>query len=53
MGEQKPSLEAALERIQELERVVKALVLAVKDAEDQLETPVMPEGEYYGEKFED
>lgn len=53
IGEQKPTLDDALERIQELERTVKALLLAVKDAEEQLESPIMPEGEYYGEKFED
>lgn len=39
-------------RVDELERTVKALLKAVQAAEKETGEPLMPEGEYYGQKFE-
>jgi len=45
--------ENAKKRIDELERVVKALIKAIQNAEKETGEPLMPEGEFYGQKFED
>jgi hypothetical protein len=39
-------------KVNELERVIKALLKAMQDIEDELGEPVMPAGDYYGIKFE-
>lgn len=41
------------EEIIELTRTVKALVKAIKAAEEETGEVFMPEGEYYGVKFEE
>lgn len=41
------------ERVQELERVVIALVKALKATEDETGEPLMPEGSYFGIDFKD
>lgn len=38
------------DKVAELERVVKSLIVAMKEVEDEIGA-VMPEGTYYGEKF--
>lgn len=40
-------------RVEVLENAVKALVNAIQDAEKQLKVEIMPEGTYFGVKFED
>ena len=39
------------DRIDELERVVKALLKGMQDAESVTEEPLMPIGNYYGTEF--
>lgn len=38
--------------IEELKRVVTALIQGMKNTEDEIGEPLMPEGIYYGHKFE-
>lgn len=40
-------------RVAELERVVKALLVGLKSAEDEIDEALMPEGEYFGHEFRD
>ena len=40
-------------RIEQLEKTVKALLSGMKTAEDEIGEALMPEGTYYGVKFED
>ena len=40
-------------RIAELERVVKALLKGMQEAEKELGEAVMPEGSFYGVEFKD
>jgi len=49
----KEKLAAIDNRVTELERTVKALLVAVKQIENEIDEPAMPEGVYYGETFED
>lgn len=41
------------QRVAELERTVKALLKAVQEIESDAGEPFMPQGEYYGIKFEE
>lgn len=43
----------AKKRIEELEKAVKAILLAIREIEEQIGEPVIKSGEYLGEKFED
>ncbi len=52
MSENDRVSENAKKRIDELERVVKALIKAIQAAEKETGEAFMPEGEYYGQKFE-
>jgi hypothetical protein len=40
------------QRVEELERVVKALITGMKETEKETGEPLMPTGEYYGIKFD-
>lgn len=52
---QKPAnkLEEVELRLDEAEKCIKALVLAIKEAEESTGDSLMPVGEFYGEKFEE
>lgn len=39
-------------RLDEIERTLKAIVIAIKDFENEIGVDAMPTGEYYGQKFE-
>lgn len=49
VGRSREALEA---RVAELERVVKAILKAIKKTEDELDETIMEEGEFYGTKFD-
>lgn len=49
----KEKLAALDARVTELERTVKAVLIAIKQIENEIDEPAMPEGSYYGETFED
>lgn len=40
-------------RIEELERVITAILKGMRDAEKELDEPLMPEGTYFGITFKD
>lgn len=49
-----PRSEAKLkQRVEELEKAVTALLKGMRDAEKELDEPLMPEGVYFGITFKD
>lgn len=49
----KEQIDALTKRVEESERVIKALLAAMKDIEEQDGEEYMPEGTYYGTEFKD